>query len=105
MRRALGWGIVSPVSGSEERLKLAEGFCDHVEWRGSFFDGLSDFPVETFHLICQHYALAVCLIDYHDFEGIALLLTGHGAAEHQAACTIVAGRRQDEGRSVPRLRI
>jgi len=40
----------------EERLKLAEGFLDHVERRGAFLDGFSHFPIQAFDLICRRDA-------------------------------------------------
>ena len=80
------------LSVLEQRLKLAEGFFDHIERRGSFLDGFSHFPIQTFDLICQHDAgLARLSID-DNLKRIAFFLAGHGAAEHQAAGAIVAGR-------------
>jgi len=76
----------------EERLKLAEGFLDHVERRGSLLDGFSHFPIQAFDLICRRDAGLVRLSIDDDLKRIAFFLAGHGAAEHQAAGAIVAGR-------------
>jgi hypothetical protein len=75
----------------QQRLKFAQSFHDHVGRRGAFLDCLSSFPIQALDLIRQHHAPVVWFVNYDDFEGIPLLVVGHGAAEHQAACTIVGG--------------
>ena len=73
-------------------MEFAKRLFDGGDRRGAFLDGLAGPPIQTFHLIGKHDAvLAVRVIDDH-FERILFPLSGHRAAEHQAASPVV-GRR------------
>lgn len=83
-----------------QRLQFAQGFHNHVEGGRAFLDGFAGFPIQALDLIGKHHACSVRIVAGNDFKGVALSLTGHGTTEHQAADSVVADRREDEGRSM-----
>ena len=76
----------------QERLKLAQRFCDHVDRGGPFLHRLPNSPVETLDLVREHYTVPISFSRYHHFEGITFYLAGHGTTQHQSTPSIVARR-------------
>ena len=76
----------------QERLKLAQRFCNHVDRCSPFLHRLPSSPVQTLDLVRKHHALPICFSRNHHLEGIAFSLAGHRTTEHQSTPAIVARR-------------